>query len=241
LKEKEDPLRPYKRSDIILELSQQIDSIKIEHPVRVAIDGADTAGKTTLADELATILQAKGRTVIRASIDGFHNPAEVRHQFNERPIGYYNCSFNYDELISILLQPLGDRDNLKYKTRVFDYRKDQRTETNSIYAPVDAVLLFDGVFLLRKEIKGYWDYSIFVKVSFKTMLLRAIKRDVKLFGSKANVIKRYNKRYIPGQKMYLRNEHPEKTAFVIVVNDVVERPKLRYNKSLELTPGTALV
>src|SRR5450759_1567169 len=41
------------------------------HPLRVAIDGIDAAGKTTLADELAPLIEAQGRPVIRASIDGF--------------------------------------------------------------------------------------------------------------------------------------------------------------------------
>jgi hypothetical protein len=40
--------------------------------VRVAIDGVDGVGKTTLADELVAPLQLLGRDVIRASIDGFH-------------------------------------------------------------------------------------------------------------------------------------------------------------------------
>lgn len=45
------------------------------HPLRVlrvAIDGPDAAGKTTLADDLAAHLTGRGRPVIRASVDDFH-------------------------------------------------------------------------------------------------------------------------------------------------------------------------
>jgi uridine kinase len=46
----------------------------------VAIDGPDTAGKTTLADELADALLGRGREVVRASIDDFLRPRDERHR-----------------------------------------------------------------------------------------------------------------------------------------------------------------
>jgi uridine kinase len=68
------------RDDVLNRLASIIISKKCAHPVRVAIDGVDAVGKTTLADELATLIQAAGHPVIRASLDGFHNPRAVRHQ-----------------------------------------------------------------------------------------------------------------------------------------------------------------
>lgn len=47
--------------------------------VRIGIDGVDGAGKTIFADELAEVLRAAGQKVVRVSIDGFHNPREVRY------------------------------------------------------------------------------------------------------------------------------------------------------------------
>jgi hypothetical protein len=40
--------------------------------VRVGVDGADVAGKTVFADQLAELLLASGREVVRISADGFH-------------------------------------------------------------------------------------------------------------------------------------------------------------------------
>jgi len=40
----------------------------------VATDGVDGSGKTTFADALALPISRRGRAVIRASVDGFHNP-----------------------------------------------------------------------------------------------------------------------------------------------------------------------
>ncbi len=78
------------------------------HPLRVAIDGIDAAGKTTLADTLVQPLEARGKPVIRASIDGFHRPrAERYRQGTDSPVGYYDDSFDYTALRDALLRPLG--------------------------------------------------------------------------------------------------------------------------------------
>ncbi len=59
------------RKHLLNELADRLAAIEREHPLRVAIDGVDASGKTTFADELALLVEARGRSVIRASIDGF--------------------------------------------------------------------------------------------------------------------------------------------------------------------------
>ncbi len=61
------------RRDVISRLAGMIADIRLGHPVRVGIDGVDAAGKTVLSDELAGSVRARGRHLIRASVDGFHN------------------------------------------------------------------------------------------------------------------------------------------------------------------------
>jgi uridine kinase len=45
--------RPSTRTAIVRWLAETIDALERLHPVRVAIDGPDAAGKTTLADKRA--------------------------------------------------------------------------------------------------------------------------------------------------------------------------------------------
>ena len=45
------------RKELIDELAEVINRIDLPHPVRVGIDGAGNAGKTTLADELVEPLE----------------------------------------------------------------------------------------------------------------------------------------------------------------------------------------
>jgi hypothetical protein len=57
------------RQEMLDQLANRLIALQIQHPVRVAVDGIDAAGKTTLADELALLLTSRGRIVIRASMN----------------------------------------------------------------------------------------------------------------------------------------------------------------------------
>ncbi len=216
-----------KRSEVIEKLGEQIARVERPHPVRVAIDGVDAAGKTILADELVAPIQAYGRATIRASIDGFHNPREIRYQDGpDSPEGYYDYSFNYEALISSLLEPLGPGGSLVYRKKVFDFKTDRQTNLPAERANGDEILLFDGVFLLRPELVGYWDYAILVDVSFDTSLKRAMERDQYLFGTSEDVRLRYTQRYIPGQQIYLQSCRPKEKAHAVLDNNDPANPVL---------------
>lgn len=61
-------------------LAGQVEAVRRPHPVRVAVDGRTASGKTKLADEVAAELRARGRAVIRTSVDGFHRPRAERYR-----------------------------------------------------------------------------------------------------------------------------------------------------------------
>ncbi len=196
--------------------------------VRVAVDGPDAAGKTTLADELAATLGSSGIAVVRASIDGFHHPAAVRHRRieDEPALSYYEDSFDYAAVRRLLLDPLGSTGERRVHTRIFDHRSDRATHEPPRTVPVHAVLLFDGVFLLRPELEGCWDLSIFLRVSPAVSLERALQRDASLFGTREATESRYRTRYLPGQALYLSLVDPEAHCGVLVENDDPAAPEI---------------
>jgi uridine kinase len=74
----------------------------------MAVDGVDGVGKTTFADRLGVAIERIGRPVIRSSIDGFHNPRELRYRRGRTsPEGFYLDSYDYAALRAHLLDPLG--------------------------------------------------------------------------------------------------------------------------------------
>lgn len=215
------------RLEVLSQLSGFILQVERPHPVRVAIDGIDNAGKTYMSQELAYILAASGRQIIQASLDAFHLPKSVRYRLGpDSPEGYYLHSFNYEDLRACLLIPLGPTGNLRYQLEIYDYRKDHPVQHESRRAETNAILLFDGVFLLRPEIINDWDFSIFLKVSFEEALRRAIERDRSEISSKEATIARYEKRYFPGQRIYLERDKPEFCADVVIDNTELDYPIL---------------
>ena len=158
------------------------------HPIRVAIDGVDAAGKTTLADEIALAISSFGRLVIRASIDGFHNPARIRRQRGALSPGGISSTRSTTRRCALRCSnPLGPGGSLEFRRAVFDFRIDQPVEAAVEHAAPDAVLLFDGVFLLRHELRECFEFSIFVHADFAVTLARAELRDRGLFGTREDI------------------------------------------------------
>jgi uridine kinase len=201
--------------------------IQTSHPLRVAIDGIDAAGKTVFANDLAPLVNGTGRSAIRASIDGFHRPRNERlRRGADSPEGYYLDSYDYDTLIRVLLKPLGAKGDLVHRTAVFDFRTEQTLDLTCQKAHQQSVLLFDGIFLFRPELNQYWDYRIFLDISFETCLERALTRDGHLFGSEEMIRERYSSRYIPGQRVYLDKVKPYKIADLVIDNNDFLNPRV---------------
>lgn len=220
------------RKAVLGRLADTIAAVRLDHPARVGIDGVDCAGKTTLADELVEPLRARGRPVIRASIDGFHNPCATRYRRGRAsPRGYYEDSFNFDAIVDCLLRPLGPDGTREYQTARFDFRTDTPVDSPWHTAPTDAVLLFDGVFLHRPELLPHWDFAVFVEADFETTIRRAAARDGYLFGTEDATRRTYRQRYIPGQKLYLSACEPARAAHAVLRNNSPANPELILNRT----------
>jgi uridine kinase len=189
-------------------------------PLKVAIDGRCAAGKTTLADALAPLVRRQGVDVLRPSLDGFHQPKAYRYRHGEySAAGYYEDAFNYSAIVTHLLGPLsGDEFPAVCRQASHDLRTDVPIDT-AIRVSAESVLLFDGVFLFRRELDAYWDFRVLVHVDAPTSVSRAVERDASDGSSAVDVIRRkYEQRYEPAWLTYEAVEDPARKADVIVDN-----------------------
>lgn len=213
------------RKEIIKNIAEVITVIKLDHPVKVAVDGPGNAGKTTFANELAESIIKLNRKVIRSTIDGFHHPPEFRRRQGQfSPKGYLEDSHDYDSLIRNLLEPLSYNGNLEYKESTYNFKINEATNADTKKADKDSILIFDGIFLFKDELLPYWDFKIYIEASFENTMRRAIQRDSDLFGGKDKVIELYKKRYIPGHEMYLSIYNPIEISDFAFNNDNFQNP-----------------
>ena len=205
---------------------------QLPHPTRVAVDGIDAAGKSIFGDELAASISSRGIPVIRSSIDHFHYPRQQRHQRygSDSPLGYYEDSFNYPQVRTVLLDPLGPGGNRVHRTAAFDFETDSVVESAVETAPENAILVFDGIFLMRKELLDCWDIKIYLDIPFEVSVQRASQRqrDQNLFGEVDQVAGRYWKRYVPGQKIYFEQCQPKEHADIVIGNRDLNNPQIIY-------------
>ena len=212
------------RDELLARLAEAVESVTVAHPTRVAVDGPPAAGKTTLADELAAVLRAQGRDVIRATIDDFLFPRAQRYPRGEYSAeGCYFDTHDYDALNRVLLDPLGPGGDRRFQHAVYDRTADTTLSSPTATAAVDAVLLFDGLFLMRPELVDRWELRIFVSTALEKIVDRAVIRERQM-SSQDEVERRWRERYIPSQQLYFATAHPADHADIIVHNDEPQQP-----------------
>jgi uridine kinase len=212
------------RDEMLGRLAEAVGSVTVAHPTRVAVDGPPAAGKTTLADELAAVLRTQGRRVIRATIDEFLVPRAQRYPRGEYSAeGCYFDAHDYDALNRVLLDPLGPAGDRRFRHAVYDRSADSARSSPVTTAPADAVLVFDGVFLLRPELIDRWDLRIFVSTALEKTVDRAVIRERRV-SSRADVERRWRERYLPAQQFYFATVRPTDHADIVVHNDDPEHP-----------------
>lgn len=182
----------------------------------VGIDGVDGSGKTMLADALAALMPS----VVRVSIDGFHHVRERRYRRGRTsPEGFWLDSYDYSRFREDVVDPFR-RGRGTYLPAGHDVDSDQLLSGPRHQVPRGSVLLVDGIFLHRPELRDLWDLSVFLDVPFDESVRRMSVRD----GLPADPSAAENARYVGGQKLYLTACAPAERATILVDYRDVDRP-----------------
>ncbi|MFC3738703.1 nucleoside/nucleotide kinase family protein, partial [Paractinoplanes deccanensis] len=185
--------------------------------VRVAIDGHSAAGKTTFADELATVLP--DATVLRVSLDHFKKHVDLRTAYPPgSPESYYHEMFDVDAIRDELLRPLGPGGNRRYRTQVMDLSGHTPVDSVPHEAPADAILVADSGFPLRPALAPHWDLTVYLHIDLADVLHRGTRRDKAWMASAEAAAERYRTYYIPGEQLYLAEANPAGRADIVIDN-----------------------
>ncbi len=149
------------RRDTIRALAEELLQNYAHGRVIVAVDGVDAAISRPFGDDLAVELRALGHDTFRASMADFLQPRVRRDARGvDSAVGLYEDAYDYSAFRRVLLGPFRLAGSTGFSTAFFDAKRDVPFESKWETGPADAVLVVDGQFLLRPELKGIWNFSV---------------------------------------------------------------------------------
>lgn len=138
---------------------------RTKRPFAIAIDGIGTSGKSTLGAVLAEELKAE-----LIHVDDYFLPFKQRT--SERMANQLMGNVEWERLEREILRQLG---NPQAVSRHFDCSAGDYTEA----APYDlsGIIIIEGVSILRKELRKFFDLKLFIEISPEERLRRIVLRD----------------------------------------------------------------
>ena len=153
---------PTPRSEFLDALAGEILHNYAKGRVVVAVDGI--VGGRALAGDLAAALREAGHAVFRASLDDFQRPRAQRiQQGAHSKEAYYLDWFDYSAFLRVLVQPFRLGGSTGFILATFDAARDMARESRWVTGPQDAILLIDGPFLQRPELRGIANFVAFLE------------------------------------------------------------------------------
>ena len=193
-------------------------------PCLVAIDGINAAGKTTFAAAFAAHLVALGLTAHVVHVDDFHHPRRYRYATGHNGRAFYERYIDFDRLVADVLQPLRREGRLGATLQLLDVPSDELTLVKTFHIEPDSIVLVEGIFVLRRDLRSVFDLRVYLDTSFSISIARGRRRWTHLPG--AEVERRFRRKYLPGQTLYLKHHRPRAAADVIIDNEVPTRPAI---------------
>lgn len=167
----------------------------------IGIDGCGGSGKSTLAKVIAS----NCTQCVIVHMDDFYLPSQqiIKEKPQNKPIG---ADYDWERMRDQVLVPLhNDREGLYQR---YDWDNDQLEEWHTV--PVGGVVIVEGVYSTRNELKNDYDLKIWVDCPRKTRLARGLERD----GEAAR--ERWENDWMISEDVYVKEQQPEKRADILI-------------------------
>ncbi|TSI12471.1 uridine kinase [Brevibacterium aurantiacum] len=175
-----------------------------------------------LTNELVDLAAGCDREVVGLSIDGFHHPRATRYAKGTGPESFYHSSYDYPAFLRFVVEPL--RAGRSVIPAVWDVEADVPVQPCPLDLSDDCILLVEGIFLHRAQLRDCWDASVWVDVPFAVSVPRGNLRFSGSFDPDPD--SELNHRYVGGQRIYFRECSPWEQATWIFDNTDLGHPSL---------------
>ena len=175
--------------------------------VVVGVDGTSGADAATFAEDLATELRRTGHEVFRASMDDFERPRALRDARGPGSVeGLYRDGYDEAGFRRVLLGPFRLAGSTGFSMALFDRERDVPFESAWQTGPADAILVVDGPYLLRPELRGIWNFSVWLEAPERPQDTRS-------------------PRELGAEQLYLSEAAPRAAASAIIDDSDVDHPR----------------
>ncbi len=182
----------------------------------IGISGVDGSGKSTFATQLTQALASENVVATQIDLDDFLQPKEIRHCREDQVTGYFEDNFDYSSLVNRVLLPAREETSFKATLPTLELETDQVLERDFKFIG-PGVLIIEGVFLFRKELREHFDLKIWLDISFEDAMNRVLQRQRDQRYGDINAIRaRYEERFFPTQRFHIKRDDPASTADLII-------------------------
>jgi len=183
---------------LTLDISALRDELTAGNARLIAIDGRGGSGKSTLARQL---VEGWPKAVV-IEMDDFYRPIAERAR---RP-AVHDANLDRERLVRGVLEPLKSGRAARY--RRYDWDEDRLAEWHQV--PADAVVFVEGVYSTSQQLRGYFDYAIWVECPYDLRLQRGIERD----GAPGRAV--WVEEWMPAEQRYVEAERPDAHADLVL-------------------------
>ena len=163
----------------------------------ISIDGNSASGKSTLAENLANLLNAE-----TVHCDDFFLPQEMRSEERLNEIG---GNIHYERLKEEVIDKLRKPAVISYKSY-----NCQSGDFKNKFLMNKKVIIIEGAYSSHPYFENYADFKIFLKVDEETQKKRILKRNGE------EMLKRFINEWIPKENKYFNEFKIEEKADIII-------------------------
>ncbi len=185
----------------LLELIRAV-PVDASRPRVVGIDGGGGAGKSTLAGRLA---QAAPDAAC-VHIDDFYRPEPDDPNLRREPCWFFDWRRVRDEVLVPVTR--GERASF----RPYDWDEGALSETE-MCVEADGIVILEGISALRRELREWMDFGIWVETPADLRLQRGLERDGE--GARSQWVDYW----MPEEERYFELHGPKEYADVVVTGE----------------------
>ena len=183
----------------------------------VAVSGIDGSGKGYVTGQLVAELRRRGVHAVAVNIDGWLNLPSRRFGTDRPAEHFYHHAIRFEEMFEQLILPLKRQRSVRVEADFAEETaQDYRRHTYD-FRDVDVIVL-EGIYLLKRAFRQYYDWTLWVDCSFETALERALGRGQEGLPPDETV-RAYRTIYFPAQEVHFRLDGPRAAADAVWVND----------------------